>query len=406
MIYLGIKYLCFLVLLLGSYSCSKTNKRFIKSNLNPESPGNNLVIIDPRTFIADEFHLSQIADEITYIPLNNVIPIGSARSFKIMNSSIFLNLNDTLLVKFDINGNNPQSIGRMGRGPEEYFFCRHFAVENRTGNIYIKGKRDAILVYSPTGIFIREFQLPSCSDGSLFHAIEFLDSRLFMAQFIEMGKAQYNWIITDTLGNEISNKKNYLHPFVSKTGQTGGICKLNGTISYWDSYNDTVFSISTDFSYRPVCFFPPGNYRRRVEDIKAGSPQQFIEELTKICSSLLLFETTNYWVYLYRYNLYGVAFIDKRNNETKFNFSNMKSWGINNDLDAGTIFKPEGYYTANGNEYLIGMIDSYKLIANVASESFKNTKPKYPEKKKDLEKLANNLKETDNPVIIMVRLKK
>ena len=32
--------------------------------------------------------------------------------------------------------------------------------------------------------------------------------------------------------------------------------------------------------------------------------------------------------------------------------------------------------------------------------------PKYPEKKKELEKLANSLKETDNPVLIIVRLKK
>jgi hypothetical protein len=33
-------------------------------------------------------------------------------------------------------------------------------------------------------------------------------------------------------------------------------------------------------------------------------------------------------------------------------------------------------------------------------------KPKNPEKKKELEQLANNLRETDNPVLIMVRLKK
>ena len=32
--------------------------------------------------------------------------------------------------------------------------------------------------------------------------------------------------------------------------------------------------------------------------------------------------------------------------------------------------------------------------------------PKYPEKKKELEKLANSLKETDNQILMIVRLKK
>ncbi len=40
------------------------------------------------------------------------------------------------------------------------------------------------------------------------------------------------------------------------------------------------------------------------------------------------------------------------------------------------------------------------------SEEFRNSKPVYPEKKRELEKLANSLKETDNPVLILVSLKK
>ncbi|HPI69015.1 MAG TPA: hypothetical protein PL003_07320 [Bacteroidales bacterium] len=39
------------------------------------------------------------------------------------------------------------------------------------------------------------------------------------------------------------------------------------------------------------------------------------------------------------------------------------------------------------------------------SETFKNIQPVYPEKKKEFEKLADSLKETDNPVLVLVRLK-
>jgi len=48
----------------------------------------------------------------------------------------------------------------------------------------------------------------------------------------------------------------------------------------------------------------------------------------------------------------------------------------------------------------------YQIKAHVGTETFINSSPKYPEKKKELEKLANSLKETDNPVLVMVRLKR
>jgi hypothetical protein len=51
-------------------------------------------------------------------------------------------------------------------------------------------------------------------------------------------------------------------------------------------------------------------------------------------------------------------------------------------------------------------INSYQIKAHVASNEFKNSVPKFPENKKALEKLAESIKETDNPILIMVRLKK
>ena len=38
----------------------------------------------------------------------------------------------------------------------------------------------------------------------------------------------------------------------------------------------------------------------------------------------------------------------------------------------------------------------------VAGEEFKKAIVKYPEKKEELRKLADSLKETDNPVLVMV----
>ena len=54
---------------------------------------------------------------------------------------------------------------------------------------------------------------------------------------------------------------------------------------------------------------------------------------------------------------------------------------------------------------MLGLVSPYQLKAHISSNEFKNTTPKYSEKKKKLENLANSLKETDNPIMVMVRLK-
>jgi len=79
----------------------------------------------------------------------------------------------------------------------------------------------------------------------------------------------------------------------------------------------------------------------------------------------------------------------------------MKNDGIINDFDGGVSFKP----IYQRNNILIGFIESYALIAHVNSKTFINSTPKYPKKKKELEKLANSLNENDNPVLMLVKLK-
>lgn len=77
--------------------------------------------------------------------------------------------------------------------------------------------------------------------------------------------------------------------------------------------------------------------------------------------------------------------------------------GLVNDLDGGPNICPK---LVKDDYTIISWIDAYKLKAYVASEDFKNSRSKYHGKKKKLEEIANSLKETDNPVLMLVRLKK
>jgi hypothetical protein len=170
-----------------------------------------------------------------------------------------------------------------------------------------------------------------------------------------------------------------------------------------------VFTVLEDFSYKPSFIFSTGEHRFPRSDF--GSPEQ----LTKYMMLDQIFETHQFLVIKYRYKKkLNLIFIDKNNRESFLTYlESNNNGGIFNDLDGGTMFqlggasfRSESYFVENSREYITGLINPYQLKAHVASSEFKNSVPKYSEKKKELEKLVNSLKETDNPVLMLVRLKK
>jgi hypothetical protein len=106
------------------------------------------------------------------------------------------------------------------------------------------------------------------------------------------------------------------------------------------------------------------------------------------------------WIYFeFSYAQKRFSFIGSLNSENKYLIE--KKDGFLNDIDAGVDIK----FINNYDDNVISWIDAYALKTHVSSETFKNATPKYPEKKKELEKLANSINENDNPVLMLVKLK-
>jgi len=92
---------------------------------------NSLMIIDPPSFVGNEFKLGEISDAINYIPLDNKFPIGIIYSVKFTGNSVFLSAKDLGVIRFNREGKEPQIYGAVGRGPEEYVYCMSYAVNNQ-----------------------------------------------------------------------------------------------------------------------------------------------------------------------------------------------------------------------------------------------------------------------------------
>jgi hypothetical protein len=76
-------------------------------------------------------------------------------------------------------------------------------------------------------------------------------------------------------------------------------------------------------------------------------------------------------------------------------------WSIINDINGGPDFRLN-YINDN---LAVMPISAIEMKQYLDSDKFKNRQVEFPEKKKELEQLANSLNENDNPVLMLVKLK-
>lgn len=354
--------------------------------------------------------LSEIADEIKYICLDNnfSIELLTNRNMQLINNELYISIRGTGILLFDRSGKFIRKIGSIGIGPEEYVYHHEFTINDLNGTVYVYDIDNKVKVFSRTGHFVRSFSIDKDERGTI-DDIKFFNSMLLITfpMLKEYNKYKYKWILYDTLGNIIKKQDRRTPVFSANFYGPASTYKIENRLSYWSLYIDTVFSILPDLSEKPNFIITSGEHRWPRKKL---SVEQIVG--ANYLTLLNIFETKRYLVINYSYQKkQHLLLYDKQKGEN-FLFCSKKSptgtiiKGIENDLDGGLSFLPEIYYQEKNKEYLIGVQQPYQIINHVSSSSFKNYNPKYPEKKKELEKLANALKETDNPVLMLVRLKK
>jgi hypothetical protein len=384
-----------LFLILGVLSCSPSD--------------DNLYEFDPRNLSEYKITLSDLADDITYIPLENSFPIGSFYSYRTTFNTIFVSAKDLGILEFNRNGKFIRNIGDIGRGPGEYRYFMNFAVDPLTNSVYILDN-NIIKTYSGRGQFGRTIPLQEYDWRS--DNIEFFHNKLIVTENIYNGNAKYSWLILDTTGILLKRKDNSIPAFKCTLPSNGGIYKFGDKIYYWELYNDTVFSIQPDLNYKASFLFSPGDHRWPKSMIKIEPTNSFRSLLFNHLNINLIFETDQFIVIRYTYKKAAIALINKKSKKSFLTFMEIEDetgelhGGIFNNIDGGPFFKPQGYFVENGREYMTELIYPYQLKAYIASKAFNKVTPKYPEKKKELQKLADKLNETDNPILMLVKLKK
>lgn len=402
------------------FSCENKQKtNIIQTKVNGASgkQSNQILHIRPDTFGKDELKLGLFASDVKYIPLSNETRLGQIINLRISENSIYVVSDKSsggegnglkTLYKFDKDGTNPVQIGSVGKGAHEYFSSEFFVVDEKKGRIYINGRPNTVLVFDTNGKFLRSFRFEDTNQR--YCKLGLIGNKyLFMAVKKLGANCDNLWTICDTLGNYVYQKKNTTPAFKTNLGPRGDIFQYGDKVSYWVNYNDSIFTIFPDFSYRASFVLKPGKYRYPLESIKISSMKEFLKKREEYYMPHFFMETNHYLISRCTFKgKYLYMFFDRQSQKLyscNFQWNRDLKGGIPNNFDQGLMFRPKEYSIFDGSEYLVGTIEAYQLKSHITTKCFKNAIPINSEKKLELEMLAKSLNENDNPVLMLVKLK-
>lgn len=384
-----------LLLTLFVISCQNTVKK----------DGNRVVTFDIKEL--PEITSVKLSDlgfvDIEYIPLETTenCVISTIQEIKV-GKGYFLIIDYNKIYKFLNDGSFVAKIGTEGRGPDEFMNAHDVEIDEDNHDIYlVSAWQKKFNVYSEQGEFIRSFHCPQSTTS-----FQITEDGILCYNSNIMGNMVISFNLIDTLGRTI---KNFSNKYIWNRVQTSAI--LNEILFYrFDNqlfkkeiYTDTIYLFDNKV-FKPHLIIEHGEKLLTTAARSKYNPEYLFE---KYITQDYLFEFGDYLYYEFMYDFkIGGQNIVRGLIGSKLDNSQVlidAGEGLINDLDGGPNIQLK---TIKDNNTLIFWISSLELKKIIKSDNFKNVTPKYPEKKIKLEKLANNLKETDNPVLIMVRLKK
>lgn len=389
-----------LLVFMFAISCSGTSKKsetkiktFDLSVLPKQAP----VALSDLGFIDIEYIPLETTDQSLISGTNEVFfPI----KISVAENSWLISRFKTIL-KFHSNGSFDTRIGTVGRGPNEFTVAHDVKIHGKNENIYLLARwQEKFFVYSENGKLLRTFKAPFspsefsfCEDGILCYGEN------------HMGNIEYSYNMIDTSGRII---KSYINKYPFKNHDAYGIENENIFYRYGNQlfkkevYSDTIFLCEKE-GFKAHLVIQVGD---KLITPEARSEFEGLNLAKNYISPLKLFEFGDYVYYEFVYtfelpdNVLVYSFIGSKKNNYQVLFD--RSQGLINDIDGGPQILPR---TTKDDNTIIALLDALELKKYIDSDAFKNSKPKYPDKKIKLENLADNLKETDNPVLVLVKMK-
>jgi len=371
--------------------------------------------------------LSDFADSIAYIPLQGLpdFPIGWVANLEITTDELFvLASHETGLLRYSLTGKLKNRIGRIGNGPGELSMGSDFSLSPEEKRIYFhRNFTHNELCFSYDGKFIEEIK-PDKSKLSA-RTIMLSPNRILKIgakrtppEVIPPGN--YEALLVDRKGTEIQKILSPLtnitewrsQPFANKISFTGERSEVWFKNKYlFDAYaSDTLFEASSE-GIAARYFLNKGKYAgpKWLQDLFKSRTESYSSDFIV---NQAVFESDDYLLFRARLQTgcYLVRVNKKDNTAGSIKAANVPenasyptTLKIPNDLDGGGAFYPQ-FTNREGNIWIcpVTALDYLDEIKELA----KKGKIDLNKKSNRAVALYHQLKEEDNPVIILVYLKK
>jgi len=292
-----------------------------------------------------------------------------------------------------------KKIGRYGRGPGEYIypFLGKYIVNENTKKVYMGGG-NCMLEYDLSD------QVSAIPISSLSNVCIITDSLWVQSQpnYFGNNTNQLMFFNREKMIDSIPNYNQFSlesnHMVVISNEIT--FYRYNESAYYKNLFNDTLFKI-VKTGIEPAWIFDLGNLQPPYYLRK--NPRTLGKELNNYSQIHSIFEVDSYLFFSqYYYNADSVFLHDKNTHQTVLlDCGKERNKGFFNDIDGGLSFWPS---YVNSQQELICVYEAFDFKENF------NYSPQKVIKNADalekFKKIATNIKEEDNPIIIIAKLKK
>lgn len=367
------------------------------------------VKVNPKEIIYGHERLSDLAESIVYVPLEtkNKFLIGSIRQFDVSDNYILVACSKTnIAYLFRKDGRFVSQVGDQGGGPGEYLGPpSSLFIDEKRGRIYIIASYQQYqLIYDLKGKYLSTKSIDKKTATGIYK--RFLNDHFFKITNNYWGNVPFAYEIRDYNLNLV--KEAIKTVFYERRGAAITVVGGPPHDYVYDnkihtkelSLNDTIYSIEKDFSFRPKYTVNAGTYEVTTDLRAEGNGDVFLQRARNYVSYRNFFETNNYLFIMYHYGK-DVPHYCYFNKNTKKLLYLKSEKGITNDFDGGIDFWPQ----RQDNNFWYAFYEAYRFEEELAEKS--NIKPKGSTQAiQGFNKLMKNIDSEDNPVLVIVKLKK
>ena len=345
-----------------------------------------LIIGNPAKFEAKSIDVSEFADSIIYIQIDDSLLLPAlGKNFLLIDNYMFFLTKEGLL-KYDTKGRFLKKIGIYGNGPGELKHFYSLVTMNKVSEcLYVYSYPNTIYSYSFEGDFLGSISvdLPHnaivtnfyCQDDCFF---------FFFAHAWEIGAYPLYWVITDLNGKmkmtkQSDKKKNGVVSSTRYGGIFSSSCYNHEFIS-WDLLNDTVFHVGP-FYEKAAFLWGKGDFR-----IVDTDDYSTVEDKRILCS---YFIDAKHFLLLRWRNIGSFSAFYTYYDKKEKKFYKMDDIFINKEVSLSMTTRHFLYFQQNRREYILTQTKA-RAVEDVPGAIAWGIDPDDPE---------------GNPVLVLIRLK-